>query len=313
MSPGGAIRMTMRVFRTRLFISAVGPCLLAMLSTTSHAQNAASQESSTPPPDSPATAPAPAGNDAQDLAKQLSNPIASLISFPLQSNYDWGLGPDGEGTQYKLNIQPVIPITLSEDWNVISRTIVPLVSQGDVIPVPPAADNHQFGFGDTVQSLFFSPQKPTKGGIVWGAGPVFLIPTATDKLIGSGKWGVGPTIVVLKQIGPWTVGALANHIWSFAGNDSRDEVSSTFLQPFVGYTTKSATTFTVNAESTYDWTHKQWTVPVNFMVAQLFRPKTFGLGFPIQIQVGYRHYFESAAIGPNNGVRLNIVALFPKK
>jgi hypothetical protein len=297
---------------SRLLSLVVGACLLAMLSTTAEAQDATLQEGSASQ-EAAAAAPPPPENDAQNLAKQLSNPIASLISFPLQSNYDWGLGPDGEGSQYTLNIQPVIPITLNDDWNLISRTIVPLVSQGDVVPVPPAADNNQFGFSDTVQSLFFSPQKPTKGGIVWGAGPVFLIPTATDKLIGSGKWGAGPTIVALKQSGPWTVGGLANHIWSVAGNDSRDKVSSTFLQPFVGYTTKRATTFTVNAESTYDWTHKQWTVPVNIMVAQLFKPKTFGLGFPIQIQVGYRHYFESAPTGPNDGVRLNIVALFPKK
>jgi hypothetical protein len=139
-----------------------------------------------------------------------------------------------------------------------------------------------------------------------------LIPSGTDKLLGTGKWGIGPTAVILKQSGPWTVVLLANHILSFAGKEDRDEVSATFLQPVVAYTTRKATTFSLNSESSYDWVHHQWTVPVNLTVAQLFNAKTFGLGFPVQLQLGYRHYFVSAKGGPENGVRLGIVALFPR-
>jgi hypothetical protein len=267
-----------------------------------------------PPAADPASvAAAPAADEAQALAKQLSNPIASLISVPLQSNYDWGSGPHGNGTQYKLNIQPVVPITLNSDWNLISRTILPVIAQNETIPSPPADDDNQFGLGDTVQSLFFSPQKPTSGGLIWGAGPVFLVPTATDKFLGGQKWGAGPTIVVLKQSGQWTVGLLANHIWSFAGKPSRDSISATFIQPFLAYTTKSAMTFSLNTESTYNWKQRQWTVPVNVAVAQLFPPKMTGLPFPMQLQLGFRHYFETPEGGPNNGVRFTVVALFPRK
>lgn len=287
--------------------------LIASLPASVTAQSDTSQPDNpnVPAVDPASVVPAPATDEAQELAKKLSNPIASLISLPLQSNYDWGSGPNDNGTQYKLNIQPVIPIALSKDWNVISRTIVPFVIQNKVLPTMPGGDNDQAGLGDVVQSLFFSPTKPTSGGLIWGAGPVFYVPTATDKLLGAEKWGAGPTLVALKQMSGWTVGGLANHIWSIAGDSDRDKISATFLQPFLSYSTKKATTFGLNTESTYDWVHKQWTVPVNVTVAQLFPPKKTGLPFPIQLTAGYRHYFVTPSGGPENGVRIVVTALFP--
>jgi hypothetical protein len=244
-----------------------------------------------------------AADDAAELAKKLSNPVAALISVPLQNNFDWGAGPKGDGFQYKLNIQPVIPITLNEKWNVISRTILPYVYQKDVI-----GTSSQSGLADTVQSFFFSPKEPTKGGWIWGAGPAFLLPTATDSLLGSEKWGAGPTAVLLKQQNGWTYGALANHLWSFAGHDNRPDVSATFLQPFVSYTTKKQTTFVLNSESTYDWENRQWTVPLNLMAAQLVKVGKL----PLQFQVGGRYYAEKAANGPEWGLRAGVIFLFPK-
>ena len=167
--------------------------------------------------------------DADALAKALSNPVAALISAPFQLNYDTGYGDDDDGERWTLNIQPVIPISISEHWNMISRTILPVIDQKGVVN-----DDSQSGLGDTVQSLFFSPKKPTASGWIWGAGPAFMLPTATDDLLGSEKWSIGPTAVVLKQTQTgWTYGALVNHLVSVAGSDDRGDVNATFLQPFL--------------------------------------------------------------------------------
>lgn len=236
-----------------------------------------------------------------DLAKKLANPIASLISVPIQSNYDFGIGP-GDGTKSTTNIQPVIPFDLNQDWNLISRTILPVIDQQGILPGG-AAD--EFGLGDTVQSIFFSPKVSTP---IWGVGPVFLVPTATDSLLGGEQWGAGPTAVVLKQNGPWTYGALANHLWGFATDDGRDEVNATFLQPFVSYITDTKTTFTVNLETTYDWNQNQWNVPVNFVVSQLVK---IG-GQPVQFFGGAHYYVEKPTGGPEWGLRFGLTFLFPQ-
>ena len=251
-----------------------------------------------------AALPLPAVAQDADLAKKLSNPVASLISVPFQFNYDSGYGPL-DGDRAVLNIQPVIPISINDDWNVISRTILPFIWQNDIA----GNSGSQFGLGDITQSFFFSPKEPGPGGIVWGAGPVFLLPTATDTMLGSGKWGLGPTAVVLKQDGPWTYGALANHIWSVAGNSDRPDISSTFLQPFISYTTPDAWTFSLNTESTYDWKNDQWAVPINFSVAKLLK---FGEQ-PVSFQVGARYWAEAPENGPNGwGFRAGITFLFPQ-
>jgi hypothetical protein len=250
----------------------------------------------------------PAGaqeDQAAELAKKLSNPLAALISVPMQYNQDDYGGANDGATVSKLNIKPVIPFSLNKDWNLISRTIVPLIDQRDF----PAAAMNESGLGDINASLFFSPKLPTAGGWIWGAGPVFLLPTATKDALGTEKWGLGPTAVALKQTGPWTVGVLANHIWAAGGDDSRSNVSATFLQPFLTYTTQTQTTFSTNTESTYDWKGKQWQVPLNFAVAQLFKVGTQLL----QVQAGARYWADAPADGPDGwGLRLQLTLLFPK-
>jgi hypothetical protein len=245
--------------------------------------------------------------DSQELAKKLTNPVASLISVPFQFNYDHDYGFDDKGEQFRLNIQPVIPISLGEDWGVISRTIAPIIYQDHVVPL--VSDNDQFGLGDIQQSLFFSPKAPGPGGLIWGVGPVASLRTATDDLIGSGKWSVGPTGVALMQRGHWTIGVLASHLWSVGGNDDRADVNTTFMQPFIAYTTSDAWTFTLNSETTYDWEAKAWSVPVNAFASKLLK---FG-SRPVSIGAGLRYWAESPKRGPEGlGARVFITFLFPE-
>jgi hypothetical protein len=241
--------------------------------------------------------------ESSELAMKLQNPVAALVSVPFQNNYDSGAGPTGDGEQYKLNFQPVIPISLNHEWNLISRTILPYINQDDVI-----GTDSQYGLGDTVQSLFLSPVNPTSSGWIWGAGPVLQLPTATDDLLGEEKWGAGPTAVFLKQMDGWTAGALVNHIWSFAGEEDRADVNRTFLQPFVSYTTKTHTSFGLNTETSYDWTAEQWSVPINLFVQQILK-----IGDqPFAVQLGGRYYAEGPDDGPEWGLRLQVTLMFPR-
>jgi hypothetical protein len=242
-----------------------------------------------------------------DLASQLQNPIADLISLPVQFNWDTGIGQKG-ADQLKVNIQPVIPISLNDQWNAISRTIVPVVYADS----PADGVSSDFGLGDTLQSVFFSPKDPIRGWIV-GAGPVLQIPTGTGDLFRTQQFSMGPTGIVLRQDplagGTLTSGLLANHLWRVAGSDGEvPDVNATFLQPFLAYTFGKGTTVGINAESTYDWQAGQWSVPINVTIAQLL---TLG-DQTVQLQFGGRYYVESPDRGPEWGLRFMISFLFPQ-
>jgi len=242
---------------------------------------------------------------AAELAKKLANPVAALISLPLQYNYDEFGGANDGASKSVLNVQPVVPLSIGEDWNLIIRTIVPLIEQKDF----PLDAMNESGLGDVVQSFFFSPKAPV-GGWILATGPVGLYPTASEDLLGGEKWGAGPTALALKQSGPWTVGALVNHIWSVAGEDDRADISTTLLQPFLSYIVqKTKTTVGLNSESTYDWEGEAWAIPVNMTVSQLFK-----IGPQImQLTLGVRYWAESPDNGPGDlGARAQLTFLFPK-
>jgi hypothetical protein len=296
----------MRIAKQNCFARAAGLSLIvsAMLAVSSPAQDISSKVqplSIAPTTDTSAAADDQAQQEA-DLAKKLQNPVAALISVPIQNNWDFGIGP-AHAMKYTANIQPVVPLSISDDWNLIIRTILPVIYAES----PVKGGSSHSGLGDVTQSFFFSPKNPV-GGWILGAGPVGYYPTATEEALGAGKWGAGPTIVALQQKAGFTYGILLNQIWSFAGQEDRSEINSTFIQPFASFTTKTYTTFGINTETTYNWQTEEATVPMNFTIQQLVK-----IGKqPIAFQLGYRYYVEKPDGGPDWGLRFTITFLFPK-
>jgi len=242
--------------------------------------------------------------EGADLAKQLSNPIASLVSVPFQFNWEQNIGPS-ELTRFILNVQPVMPFTVNDEVNLIVRLIAPLVSQ------PPLVDGGAatFGIGDVTTSFFVSPSKSTR--LIWGAGPVVVLPSTSEPTLGTGKWSAGPTVVALKQTGPWTIGVLWNQVWSFSGDTTRSDVNQMFLQPFVSFQATRTVTLTAQSETTANWEvdDDRWTVPVNVIVSKL---SSFGT-FPASYQLGFGGFPVHPDVGPSWKIRAPIVMLLPRR
>jgi hypothetical protein len=248
---------------------------------------------------------APTADESTELAKKLSNPISDLVSVPFQFNWAQNVGPF-ELSQFILNVQPVIPFTLNKDWNMIVRVIAPFIGQPPLF----VGGEPAFGMGDTTNSFFFSPSKT--GSFTIGVGPVFVLPSTQDPTIGSGKWSGGPTVVALRQQGPWTYGVLWNQVWSFSGDSRREDVNQMFLQPFLAYQATRTITLTVQSETTANWEAEgtdTWTVPVNFLISKL---SSFGT-FPASYQLGYGFFPAHPDIGPTWKIRAAIVILLPRK
>ena len=193
-----------------------------------------------------------------ELAKKTQNPISDLISLPFQNNFDFNIGPN-DRTKYTLNIQPVIPFNLTGNWNLITRTIFPLRYQPNVFQ----NSGGEFGIADTTFTAFLSPRD--SGKLIWGVGPVFLIPTATDDVLGTGKWGAGPSLVALVTPHPWVIGFLVSNVWSFAGDDDRNDVNLFTLQYFINYNLPNGWYLTSAPINTANWEApdgNEWTIPI---------------------------------------------------
>ena len=228
-----------------------------------------------------------------------------MISLPLQNNINFGYGPEDD-IQNVLNIQPVIPFQLNENWNLITRTIAPLIYQPEVVE----GTGDEFGLGDINSTAFISPKNPTKG-IIWGVGPIFVLPTATDEKLGSEKWSIGPSAVALTIQGPWLFGALINNVWSFAGDDDRDDVNAMLIQPFLNYNLpdgwylSSSPIITANWEADSDNT---WLVPVGGGVGKIFRIGNQ----PMNTQMQGFYNVEKPEVVGDWTLRFQLQFLFPK-
>ena len=278
----------------------LGTALFSMTSAFAQAPQAAVKEL-------PTAARPENKDDAAALAQKLTNPVADLISVPFQFNWNGRIGAADKGQQVYMNFQPVVPIHLNQDWNLIARTVAPITWQTSIFP----GSGTQFGLGNIEQSFFLSPVQPVGGWIV-GAGPILYLPTATDKLLGTSQTGAGPTAVVLRLAGQWTYGVLANQVWGFAGPVSygAKPINQVYMQPFIAYTTKEAWTFSLNSESQYDWLTQKWTMPFNFTVAKLVMIDKL----PVSFQVGVRYFAASPNDGPKGfGARASITFLLPNK
>lgn len=244
------------------------------------------------------------GEDAtEELAKAAQNPIASLISLPFQNNTNFNLGPQ-EKTQNVLNIQPVWPFSISENWNLITRTIVPVISQPGLVP----GQDRENGLGDTVFSAFFSPAESAK--VTWGVGPVFLLPTATDDRLGQDKWGAGASLVVLTMPGRWVIGSLFNNIWSTGGSGDND-VNFFTWQYFVNYNLDEGWYLTSAPIITADWeasSDNKWTVPFGGGFGRIFRVGKQPMNASLQAY----HNVETPTFGPDWQLRFQLQFLFPK-
>jgi len=250
---------------------------------------------------------------AEDLAKAAQNPIAAMISVPFQFNTTFNYGIDSlqkRDTQYLMNIQPVIPITLNEHWNLISRTIVPVISQplsiGDASPIG--------GIANIQESLFFSPSKPSK--VIWGVGPVFQFPTATNHMLGSSKWSGGPGFVVLTMPGKWVIGALAQNVWSFAGPSGEKSVNQFLFQYFINYNLPKGWYLSSSPINTADWTQAdnkdKWTVPIGIGAGKIMRWGKQPVNLLLQYYYNAIRPTGAVPSGPY-AIRFQVQFLFPKK
>ena len=252
--------------------------------------------------------PARAELSAEELARIAQNPVGAMVSVPLQNNTNFSTGPLS-GTQNVLNIQPVIPVTINQHWNLITRTIVPLIWQPEFVP----GQGSSFGLGDIQLSGMVSPAEPGAGGLIWGLGAIAQLPTNTGDELGNKNWGLGPQGVVLRLAkgSPWVYGALVNNVWSLSGSKQGGSYSNFLLQPFVNYNFPGGLYLNSVPIITANWKAdggQQWTVPLGLGVGKIFH-----LGkLPVNTQLGGYYNVVKPDDAANWQLRLQLQFMFPK-
>jgi hypothetical protein len=250
--------------------------------------------------------PAHAELSPEELAKLAQNPVGNLISIPFQNDTNFNVGPL-KGAQNILNIQPVIPVSINDDWNIITRTIVPVIS----MPALSADVGSTSGIGDTVFTAFLSPANP--GSWIWGAGPVVQLPTNSNAELGNRNWGLGPSFVVLhlEKGSPWVYGVLANNIWSLTSSQQGGSYNSGLIQPFINYNFEGGTYLTTVPVITVNWngdSGNQWTVPIGGGIGHIFH---FGK-LPVNAQLSAYYNVVKPDFEANWQIRAQVQLMFPK-
>ncbi|HKE40455.1 MAG TPA: neuromedin U [Casimicrobiaceae bacterium] len=245
---------------------------------------------------------------AEELAKLAQNPVGNLISVPFQNNTNLNFGPE-KGTQNILNIQPVIPIEVNKDWNIITRMILPVIHMPALSPDIGSLN----GVGDIVFTAFLSPANP--GHWIWGVGPVVQIPTNSNAELGNKNWGIGPSFVVLhlEHDDPWVYGVLANNIWSVSSNKQGGSYNNGLIQPFVNYNFKEhpGLYFTSSPILTVDWnanSGQKWVVPLGGGIGKIFH---FGR-LPVNTSIAAYYNVVRPDFGANWQIRAQVQLMFPK-
>lgn len=301
--------------RNLMFTAALACILMGAAAVPVRAQQAQSpQDQPTATQEKPAAQeekPAAGAESGDALRKAAQNPVASLISVPIQENWNFGIQP-GDRTQNVLNIQPVIPLSVGKDWNLIIRWITPIIYQPFSVPQETGSpiQSGSYGLGDMQPAFFFTPKKSK---VIWGVGPQLLLPTATNTgVLGQGKFGLGPTALVLVQPGKWTFGFLVNNVWSVAGHPGLPDVNQFLLQYFINYNLTKGWFLTWQPTMTANWEMTnggRWVVPMGGGIGRIMR-----LG-PQPVNVGLQFYGN--AVHPPGaspwGMRMSIAFLYPKK
>jgi len=237
-------------------------------------------------------------NMVMELEREDQNPLSRFAKVQFEDNAQFGFGPDNEVLNF-FRVQPVMPFHLNQNWDLVTRLIIPVVHQ----PFPESTD----GLSDINVQLFLTPAQT--GKFIWGVGPAFILPTATDELIGTEKWSAGPAAAAVYINGPWLIGVVAQNVISFAGDDSRDDVNAMTVRPTINYNFPNGWYLSSSPSIAANWkadSKNRWFVPMGGGVGKVFHVG----GQKMSALFESYYHVVSPEIGPDWQMRLQISFLY---
>jgi len=241
---------------------------------------------------------------AEELLKELANPLSALASLAILTDFDYHIGPGLDGHRTTVNLQPTLPVHLGDQWNLISRSNLPVIYQEEIAP----GAGTQFGVGDVTEALYLAAVEPTGRGWIFGVGPVLRAPTGSDDLMTAGKWALGPSLAAVQLKGDFNYGLIASQLWSFAGSDKRSDIEIGTLEPFVTYRAENLWNLSLRVPTSYDFISHQWIIPVSLTVEKLVSFQAY----PVTISFGLRYWADGPDNGPHDlAFRFGLTFVFP--